>query len=111
MTNRQTARLTRTAQAGTLAGDEQIGEHDMSKQDGGPAYPCESMRDGKRIFVGKSGMTLRDHFAGQALCGLLPARDSTNRGAYTEMEPHEIARSAYEIADAMIAEHNRKGAK
>ena len=53
---------------------------------------------------GASGMTLRDYFAGQALAGMLPARDESGRVAYVELTPDEIAKSAYKIADAMLAE-------
>ena len=44
---------------------------------------------------------LRDHFAGQALAGMLA--DHT-RDAY----PHEYAENAYKYADAMLAERAKK---
>lgn len=49
-----------------------------------------------------NGMTLRDWFAGQALMGMLtsPANDSVPMPRY--------ASAAYEIADAMLAERERK---
>jgi hypothetical protein len=48
-------------------------------------------------------MSLRDYFAGQALCGksiLLP-------GAFLST-PHEIANWCYKIADAMLEERNKE---
>jgi hypothetical protein len=64
----------------------------MSKNDGGNAFPVIS----GQIVYGY-GMSLRDYFAGQALAGdNLPAR------------PHERARRCFEIADAMLAERERK---
>ena len=66
----------------------------MSEQnDGGPAFPLPS---------GHPGMTLRDWFAGQALAGMLDFKT-----AETE-EDDWLARIAYGIADAMIAERDGK---
>jgi hypothetical protein len=54
-----------------------------------PAFP----RDHR--YSGHNGMSLRDWFAGQALCGLLAS----------EMDADNVtfARGAYNIADAMLA--------
>ena len=46
-----------------------------------------------------SGMTDRDHFAAAALTGLLARRDCYD---------HEIAVLAWDMADAMISERERK---
>jgi len=63
----------------------------------GPAFPGEGFEPG----AGKvhfRGMTLRDYFAGQALAGIcasgqaMPAADELT------------ARTAYQIADAMLTE-------
>jgi len=66
-------------------------------KDGGFAFP----RPLPPSFIATSeatarygGMTLRDHFAGQAMAALLPAQECTDA---------ELAEIAYDIADAMIA--------
>lgn len=66
--------------------------------DGGPAFPTDHYRqDGESICW--SGMTLREWYAGQALAGLLGARKDIGWGL-----PHDIAKRAFEFADAMITE-------
>ena len=68
------------------------GEH-MSKPTGGPAFPT------KPGHWMEEGMTLRDYFAAKAIAGVLSAG-----GNY----PSSLARHAYEIADAMLAEKWRE---
>lgn len=64
----------------------------MSKQDGGPAFPSIP-----------GGITLRDWFAGVVLPEILPKDIAelwgTNLGRY--------ASTAYQLADAMLAERER----
>lgn len=81
---------------------------DTIKDNGGPAYPCEMdlyagvTKPGSPLTakVLKSGMTLRDYFAGQALAGYishqLPDID------YVDY----VSRECYEIADAMLKARN-----
>lgn len=71
---------------GSRNGVEMIG-----KADGGPAFP----RDGGN----QTGMTLRDYFAGQALLGITSELANEDLGT---VDFNITARSAYEIADAMI---------
>ena len=59
---------------------------------GGAAFPLES------DYGSQSGMTLRDYFAGQVIVGTLACVDAE----------HE-AKTAYQIADAMIAERAKQG--
>jgi hypothetical protein len=78
----------------------------MSKRnDGGAAFPRETTVDGKRVFVGAGGMSLRDWFAGQALAGM-SERDSQLAHASIQGKehgvPHALANMAYETADAML---------
>ncbi len=61
----------------------------MSKDTGGPAFPCHPGIENP-IY---DGMTLREHFAGKAMEGLI-ANNST--------DAQEIAQAAYIIADAML---------
>ncbi len=67
-------------------------------QDGGPAFPEASSGPypNGEIVHGRSGMTLRDWFAGQALQGLLAC-------AGTNGADRAFAGWAYDYADAMIA--------
>lgn len=69
----------------------------MSAEDGGPAFP---MYFGSGDRGNNGGMTLRDYFAGQALAGLA-------RGVGLDLERHDLAQRAYNIADAMLAERAR----
>lgn len=61
-------------------------------KDGGPAFPSET----ETGYYG--GMTLRDWFAGQALAGSPIFGDGYE----------SAAKRAYEYADAMLAERERK---
>lgn len=66
---------------------------EMSK-DNPPAFPRSYVADGH------NGMSLRDWFAGQALVGLCQADMSEEE--FT-VGPDLLARTAYRMADAMIA--------
>ena len=70
-------------------------------EDGGPAFPSEQSetQDGTWNQTYDPGMSLRDWFAGQALADLASLTESNSDIA--------IAKTAYRIADAMIAA--RKG--
>lgn len=83
------------------------------KDDGGPAFP-EAIAIGPAgdVHPGFGGMSLRDWFAGHALAGLLS--DATTIEKYTNasvkdgVDPEPFfASSAYEMADAMIAERSK----
>ena len=64
----------------------------MTKDTGGPAYPCEWVK-----VRSTPGMTLRDHFASKAMQGIL-ASSNTPKSATNE----EIAKESYYLADAML---------
>jgi hypothetical protein len=69
---------------------------------GGPAFPehwkpLEEYGDSLR-----PGMSLRQHFAGLAMAALLSREDTIANGA-EELMHRELARLAYQQADAMIA--------
>lgn len=51
------------------------------------------------------GMSLRDYFAGQALTGLCSLQDGTGLWQY---DAKGAAESAYEVADAMLAERDKE---
>lgn len=86
------------------------------KPDGGTAFPAfaptlvyssEADRAGHFQPVPTGGMTLRDYFAGQALSAVIAYED---RGlAQEDALPYpSIAREAYAIADAMLAEREKE---
>ncbi len=72
---------------------------------GGPAFPSESAE------LHFKGMTLRDYFAAKALQGLLTEYANPSYG--TDREPYRhghdefLAKSAYGLADAMLAERDK----
>lgn len=74
----------------------------MSKPENPFAFPMGNPEQG-----GYDGMTLRDHFAGQALVGLLSSGKWHNDGEGFE---DFIAMKAGNIADAMLAERVKGGA-
>lgn len=70
-------------------------------KDGGLAFPlawAETNEYGATFTIVQPGMALRDHFAGQALAGILASegQDIT--------PPKAAARRAYSYADAMLEE-------
>ncbi|WP_320744137.1 hypothetical protein [Enterobacter mori] len=73
----------------------------MSKQTGGPAFPCDSIVERDEVGhlhgfeVSSGGMTLRDYFAAKAMQGIISSE--CNYGAFSD-----LASDAYSIADAML---------
>lgn len=63
----------------------------MSKESGGPAFPCKAYDIERDNIVNEEGMTLRDYFAAKAMQALV-------QKSYFDT----IARLSYEIADAML---------
>ena len=66
--------------------------------DGGPAFPVSWDMDGEAVAI--SGMSLRDYFAAKAMDTLLHSSKVASGFGY--MEPDDVARRAYEYADAML---------
>ena len=79
----------------------------MSTNDGGPAFPRTLVKVAggndpfSRSEATAYGMSLRDYFAGQALGRSLRKRGDSG------VDYEELARRAYALADAMIAERSR----
>lgn len=75
--------------------------------DGGPAFPHGPLGDTMHGEDGRewhqypagTGMSLRDWFAGRALSSV----DERSRGT-----PQDVAKECYQLADAMLAERERK---
>lgn len=68
-----------------------------------PAFPNDA-----RIQLGDDyqGMTLRDYFAAAALQGLCATLPDM-----IDPKPSEVVKDAYQFADAMIAERNKRDAQ
>lgn len=64
----------------------------MMEKTGGPAYPTTQYTNGISPTGHDYGMTLRDYFAAKAMQGLMDAG----------MPMQEIAKEAYDMADAML---------
>lgn len=73
----------------------------MSKNDGGPAFPCERghIPDGTWNQTFEPGMTIRDYFAAKAMQGILAGDHPITHG---ENPLVMVAGVAYDMADAMI---------
>ena len=71
----------------------------MSK-DGGPAFPYQLAHESGATHV-MQGMSLRDYFAAAALPAMAKYSITSDR-------PSTMAKLSYEVADAMLAERERK---
>lgn len=67
------------------------------QDDGGPAFPHSSLGSHS------DGMTLRDYFAAKAMAAMLSLED-----VHLNWGESQLAKWAYQQADAMLAERNRK---
>jgi hypothetical protein len=74
-------------------------ERAMGKNGGGPAFPLSNTDPDD--YIPFPGMTLRDYFAGQALAGLASK-------TYSTATNKALAKRSYALADAMLAERERK---
>lgn len=71
----------------------------MTQQNtGGPAFPHSTI-DGHTEY----GMTLRDYFAGQALAGIAANSYTPWTPDAADISDETLAKSAYDLADAMLA--------
>lgn len=76
-------------------------ESEMSKNDGGPAFPIPGLQDDQDF----NGMTLRDYFAAKALTALISVvlTDGAETHDGQPVSEETMAEQAYCFADAMIA--------
>ena len=76
----------------------------IETKDGGNAFPLK----GPLLTSDSLGMSLRDYFAAKALAGMdLTAEDNMGSGSFW-YSASRLAKRAYSIADAMLAERDRK---
>jgi hypothetical protein len=74
-------------------------------EDGGPAFPHLNWNSSAIKPSMYSGVSLRDWFAGQALVIAWDARDK----GYFEGDDHDMAATAYQVADAMLSARQKGG--
>jgi len=83
----------------------------MSKNNGGPAFPTKAYDLEREQLVREEGMTLRDWFAAKAMQGIYACPVQLYRADGTPMPDPltsaDIAKMAYEEADAMLAEREK----
>lgn len=83
----------------------------MSKNDGGPAFPHETVKIKDWSVTGhtvKDGMSLRDYFAAQAMPAVMEQYFKANGSCLgTEHAPRNCAAHAYTYADALLAEREK----
>ena len=82
-------------------------------KDGGPAFPQPCTDQGYAANtpydMAGGGMSLRDYFAAKAMQGLIPEiLKHISDVNEPEQVPTAVAQTAYEFADAMIAERGRE---
>lgn len=70
------------------------------RDDGGPAFPRYNIRGGIAM---SEGMSLQDWFAGQVLVGEMIQGGN--------VLPPGMAKHCYDMADAMLAERNRRNSE
>lgn len=74
----------------------------MSGTDGGPAFTVPP-------GASHAGMSLREWYAGQALVGLVATPiDWTDDKDKPVTDPDQIARIAFQLADALLSERSKK---
>jgi hypothetical protein len=70
-----------------------------TKNTGGPAYPVKTPTPGYNFETVHQGMTLRDHFAGLAMQGIVSGKiNYDGMAAFSD----DDAAQCYIIADAML---------
>ena len=79
----------------------------LPKSVGGAFHPTFTTTESGNLFAESDGLSLRDWFAGQSLCGLLAAGGTPKING----KESSVDAAAYAIADAMLAERSKGGAK
>lgn len=68
----------------------------MSNNTGGPAFPTKSYDVARQTWTIEEGMTMRDYFASCMISS------GHTFGPKRSLDPNEVAKQAYELADAML---------
>jgi hypothetical protein len=81
----------------------------MIDKTGGPAFPTDSQHQSGASTWHHEGATLRDYLAAKALPAIVAAYVEANgRCIGTDHIHYNCAGHAYRMADAMLAERNKK---
>lgn len=81
----------------------------MSANNGGPAFPVTPTDRSGQCAPTECGMTLRDYFAAKAMQGIIHNEADIDFSGKTVESA--VASLSYRIADAMLAEREKGGAK
>lgn len=76
-----------------------------------PASKSENQRgSGYNVTEGQEGMTLRDYFASKAMNGFASNNEWAKNSGPNDWDDYigRMTRSAYQIADAMLAEREKQ---
>lgn len=74
---------------------------------GGPAFPTHSVginENNEGVLITTGGMSLRDWFAGQALCGWAAGR---NKDTFCDSNHEVISDACFKYADSMLKSRNQ----
>lgn len=72
-----------------------------ARKDGGPAFPVDQVSS-MGVAMQSTGMTLRDHFAGQAMQSLVQVDGLSDHDSIRLHQIGPLALDAYRLADAML---------
>lgn len=77
--------------------------------DGGPAFGCGVMPHPTEVTksVPVAGLTVRDWFAGQALSAIAKNREALSYATVGVEAAQWMAKQAYDLADALLAERSK----
>lgn len=81
-----------------------------TNNEGGQAFPSHPILYSSADAHQAQGMSLRDWFAGQALAGICANGHTPWSPNVADIEDAEVARAAYDLADAMLAARAKGGA-
>lgn len=76
----------------------------MTKDDGGPAFPCDS--NSNNYGVKSAGMSLRDYLAAMAMQAMITKSNGQDMTGGKKGVPL-VAKFSYEYADAMLEERTK----
>lgn len=82
--------------------------------DGGPAFPSPAVKHpgfARESHNAQQGMSLRDWFAGRVIPQVLAGNITAILNGCSAQEADAMARDAYKLADAMLAEREKKDGK
>ena len=79
----------------------------MENQEKKPQNPFAFPQDANACLDEYKGMTIRDYFAAKAMQGIISVYDRRAGFKTMEKESIDLAKTSYEIADAMLKEREK----